>query len=151
RGAITGLIDKRRNSREFAAAAAGSAINDLGPGEGKLQAENVGPVSVTLLATSAEPLRHTTRITLLRDSNRIDIRNEIHQNFGSVSTWTFAFNFDSPDVWHEEVGAVIRAKLLADGGHYAGRNARYDWLTPNHFADMSEGVTGVTLSNADCY
>ena len=26
---------------------------------------------------------------------------------------------------------------LAQGGHYSSRNARYDWLTLNHFADIS--------------
>jgi hypothetical protein len=88
---------------------------------------------------------------LFREVDRIDIRNDITQNFGDVRTWSFGFNLDNPDVWHEEVGAVIRAKLLADGGHYSGRNARYDWLTLNHFADMSAGSVGVTLSNADCY
>ena len=45
---------------------------------------------------------------------------------------------------------MIRAKLLGEGGHYASRNARYDWLTLNHFADISGGGVGVTLSNADC-
>jgi alpha-mannosidase len=41
--------------------------------------------------------------------------------------------------------------LLADGGHYSPRNARYDWLTLNHFAVISGGGAGVTLSNSDCY
>jgi len=68
-----------------------------------------------------------------------------------VQTWAYSFNLPAPDVHHEEVGAVIRAKLLADGGHYSGRNARYDWLTLNHFADMSASDVGITLSNADCY
>src|SRR5262249_1421329 len=89
--------------------------------------------------------------TFIRNSRRIDIRNDIGQLFGDVKTWSFGFNFDHPDVWHEEVGAVIRAKLLTDGGHYSPRNARYDWLTLNHFADMSDGNVGITLSNADCY
>ncbi len=59
-----------------------------------------------------------------------------------------------PDVWHEEVGAVIRGKLLADGGHYSPRNARYDWLTMNHFADISDGTAnnfGITISNVDAF
>ena len=47
---------------------------------------------------------------------------------------------------------MIRGKLLANGGHYSPRNARYDWLTMNHFADVSDGAAnnfGVTISNAD--
>lgn len=151
RGAITSLIDKTRGMHEFARSVGGRAINDLGAGSGAVEAENSGPVSVTLRATAVGPLSHTTRLTLVRGLPRIDIRNDINQNFGDVQTWSFAFNLGSPDVWHEEVGAVIRARLLAQGGRYSPRNARYDWLTLNHFADMSDGALGVTLSNADCY
>jgi alpha-mannosidase len=151
RGAITSLLDKARSNREFSKNVGGLDINDLGAGTGTLTVENSGPVTVTLKADSSAGLSHTSRITLIRDVNRIDIRNDINQNFSDVRTWGYGFNLANPDVWHEEVGAVIRAKLLADGGHYSGRNARYDWLTLNHFADMSDGTVGVTLSNADCY
>ncbi len=151
RGAITSLIDRTRGNREFAAQIDGRALNDLGSGSGKLEVENAGPVSVTLLAHSAEPLAHTSRVTLIRDSRRIEIDNALTQNFGDVRTWGFAFNLAQPDVWHEEVGAVVRAKLLAQGGHYSPRNARYDWLTMNHFVAMGgAGEVGVTLSNTDC-
>ncbi|MGH7947390.1 MAG: glycosyl hydrolase-related protein, partial [Opitutaceae bacterium] len=153
RGAITSLVDKS-SGRELVQPVDGRAVNDLGPGDGTLEIENSGPVSVTLRAVSPAPLKHTSRITLYRDSRRIDIHNEIQENFGSPHTWSFAFKIDQPDVWHEEVGAVIRAKLLADGGHYSPRNARLDWLTLNHYVDVSNrGATagaGVTLSNADC-
>ena len=119
-------------------------MNDLGAGKGSLEVENQGPVSVTLKATSSTVLSHTTRITLLRNSRRIDIRNEITQNFHSTGDdpprWAFSFDLDSPDIWHEEVGAVIRHKLLADGGHYAPDHARYDWQTLNHFADIEPGA-----------
>jgi alpha-mannosidase len=151
RGAITSLIDKTRGNREFTAQIDGRALNDLGPGSGRLEVENAGPVSVTLLALSTEPLVHTSRVTLIRDSRRIEIDNAITQNFGDVRTWGFAFNLEDPDVWHEEVGAVIRAKLLGQGGHYSPRNARYDWLTMNHFVDMGgKGEVGVALANGDC-
>ena len=168
RGAITSLIDKSRGNREFAARIGERAINDLGPGSGTVEIENAGPVSVTLLAISTGPLAHMSRLTLLRDSRRVELDNEITQNFRDVRTLGFAFNIQEPDVWHEEVGAVIRAKLLGRGGHYSPRHARYDWLTMNHFVDMGEesaqsppgpgtrqggpgggnGI-GVTLSNAD--
>ena len=91
------------------------ALNDLGPGDGKLLVENAGPVSVTLRADATGPLAHTTRITLFRDSRRIELHNEITQTFADVRSWGFGFNLDRPDVWHEEIGAVIRAKLLGDG------------------------------------
>ncbi len=151
RGAVTSLIDKTRSNREFALDTEGAFINDLGTGSGTLTVENAGPVSVTLLAESPSPLAHTSRITLFRNVNRIDIHNDINENFSAVQTWAYSFNLSSPDVHHEESGAIIRAKLLADGGHYSPRNARYDWLTLNHFADMSSSGVGITLSNADCY
>jgi alpha-mannosidase len=153
RGAITSLLDRRNNNRQLARIIGGRAINDLGDGLGELQVENAGPVSVTLRATAAGPVAHTTRITLIRDKDRIEMRNDITQNFADVQTWNFSFNLDAPDLWHEEIGAVIRAKLLTAGGHYSPRNARYDWLTLNHFADMADGdrpELGVTLSSAEC-
>ncbi len=145
-GAIRSLIDKTQHNREFA----GKLLNDLGPDEGRVEVENAGPVSVTLQATADGPLAHTSRITLFRDSPGIDIRNDINQNFDGTHTWSFRFNLTAPDVWHEESGAVIRAKLTTEGGHYSPTMSRLDWLTLNHFADMSgtDGA-GVTLSNSD--
>ncbi len=150
RGAITSLTDKKRAGKELVQEIDGRALNDLGAGEGALEVEETGPVSVTLRAVARGPLRHTSRVTLFRDSRRIAIRNDIEQNFNDPHTWSFAFSLHKPDVWHEEVGAVIRAKLLKDGGHYSPRNARYDWLSLNHYADVSDGALGVTLSSADC-
>ena len=128
-------------------------LNDLGGNRtGNIIIENTGPVSTTLRADSVSPLQHTTRVTLFANSNRVEVSNAITQNFGNLNTWSYSFDINSPDVWHEEVGAVIRGKLLANGGHYSPRNARYDWLTMNHFADISDGAAnnfGVTVSNAD--
>ncbi len=150
-GAITSLIDKSRNNRQMARDIHGLTMNDLGPGYGTVEVENAGPISVTLKATATSPLAHTTRVTLIAGLKRIDIHNEITQNFSDVRTWGFSFNLNEPDIWHEEIGAVIKAKLLEQGGHYASKAARYDWLTLNHFVDISEGSIGMTLSNADCY
>ena len=116
RGAITSLIDKTRYNREFVRQVNDRFINDLGQALGTLEVENAGPVSVTLLATSSSPLAHATRITLIRNSRRIDIRNDINQNFSGTYTWGFGFNLDTPEIWHEEVGAIVLAKLLAEGG-----------------------------------
>jgi alpha-mannosidase len=152
RGAITSWIDKTRGNRELVLARNGYALNDLGAGSGTVQVENAGPVSVTLVTTSGTPVAHTTRLTLLRDSRRIAIDNRITQNFTPTQIWQFSFDLPSPVIRHEEVGAVLTAKLTSQGGNYATRNARYDWLTLNHFADVTaaDGV-GVTLSNADLY
>lgn len=154
-GAITSLIDKKHNNRELVRLIGNRAVNDLGSGPGMIEVENSGPVFTTIKATSQSPLKHTTRITLFRHSKRIDISNEIKQNFSSIGdnapTWSFSFDLMYPDVWHEEIGAIIRAKLLTEGGHYSPTHARYDWLTLNHFADISDrNGFGVTLSNEDC-
>jgi hypothetical protein len=152
RGAVTSLIDKTRGDREFAMAAGGRFINDLGASTGTLTVENAGPVSVSVKAVASSPLAHVSRITLYGGVDRIDIQNDITQNFDATQTWGFAFNLPAPDVRHEEVAAIINAKLTTAGGDYSPRNARYDWLTINHFADVSaNGDVGVTLSNADCY
>jgi len=152
-GAIASWKDKTRNNRELVKSTNGLTVNDLGAGAGSIRVENEGAVSVTLVAESESPLRHISRVTLFRDLVRVEIQNEIKQNFDETQTWSFGFDLNDPNVWHEEVGAVINAKLTTDGGHYSPRdfNSRYDWLTLNHFADMSDGDLGVTLSNADCY
>ncbi len=153
-GAISSLLDKARGNREFARQVGGQWLNDLGASDGIIEVENSGPVTVTVRITAigqTVPLDHVTRITLLRDSRRIAIRNDIQENIQGTATWGYGFNFDAPTVWHEEVGAVIKAKLTTDGGQYATHNARYDWQSFGHFADMGAGGVGVTLSNADCH
>ena len=130
----------------------GISINQLGNAEGKIEVENVGPVSITLRADTSTPIQRTVRITLYREGERIDIENEITQNFNDVLSYDFGFNLDVPIAHHEEVGAIARAETQSRGGDYADRSARYDWLTFNHFADITgkEGI-GVTLSNMDSY
>ncbi|MFM7202177.1 MAG: glycoside hydrolase [Myxococcota bacterium] len=151
RGAITSLIDKKRNNRELATTISGLALNDLGSGTGTLTVEQLGPVTVTLKATATGPLAHTTRLTLNRGEERITLDNTITQGFSDVRSWAFSANLSSPVVHHEEVGALVRARLSTDGGVYATRNARYDWLSVQHFADLSDGAGtgGLTLSNQD--
>jgi alpha-mannosidase len=149
RGAIASIISKKMGGRELVASIDGREVNDLGQGSGTLSIKNVGPVSVTLQANASGPIPHTTEITLFRDSDRIAIRNEITANFSNVNTWAFSFNLRSPDVWHEEVGAINHAQLQP-AGDYAAKFSRLDWLTLNHFVAMSgaDGV-GITLSNSD--
>lgn len=151
-GAIISWIDKTRGNKEMARDAGGRFINDLGSGGGTITVESAGPVSVTLLVTSNGPVAHTTRITLIRNLARVDIDNNISQAFDATQTWRFSFNLDNPDIWHEEVGAILRARLTSDGGHYSTHNARYDWLTLNHFMHVQGGAgIGVTLSNWEAY
>jgi alpha-mannosidase len=149
RGAIASLVAKKEGDRELASSIDGRAVNDLGPGFARLSIKNEGPVSITLQAQVSGPLPHTTEVTLFRGSDRIAIRNEITANFSEVHTWAFSFNLRSPDVWHEEIGAINHARIAPEGD-YAARFSRLDWLTLNHFVAMSgaDGV-GVTVSNWD--
>ena len=155
-GALLSFIDKRRGGAELAATIDGLAMNDFAAhseaGE-PLQVENVGPVSVSLRARSDAGLPHSTVVTVYRDSDRVDIRNEIHSNFGNVRHWSFGFNLKAPKVYSEEVGGINLNKLQSEGGDYATSHARYDYITLNHFADISagdgHGGHGMTLSNAD--
>jgi len=163
-GAITELYDSLANGRQLVKAFGGKYLNDLGtsdPRDGKpVVVENAGPVSVTLKAVSAHPIPHTVRVTLYHDSRpgryagagspRIDIEDSIQANFSDVKTWAFSFDLDKPTTRHEELGAVLTAKKETRAGHYAAQNARLDWQTFNHFADLSEANYGITLANQDC-
>ena len=155
-GAVTSLTDKGRGNRQLAKQVNGGWLNDLGASGGTLTVENAGPVSVTLKATAIGPTvpwDHITRITLFKGSRRVELHNIIQENMTQVVNWGYGFNLNNPDIHFEEVGAIIRGKLLAQGGHYSPRNARYDWASFGHFADITAGDNsfGATLSNADCH
>jgi alpha-mannosidase len=148
-GAIESIVSKKTGGQELVATIDGRSVNDLGPGSGTLKVINFGPVSVTVEAHASGPVAHTTQITLFRDLDRIAIRNEITANFSDVKTWAFSFALQSPEVWHEETGAINHARLQP-GGDYAAKYSRLDWLTLNHYVLMAgkDGI-GITLSNAD--
>ncbi len=153
-GAVRSFIDKRQGNGDLAAEIDGLWLNDLAPfsEEGAaIELVQAGPVSVTLRATSRAGLPHVSTLTLYRDSDRVDLDNEIEVNFADVRHWSFSFNLEQPTVHTEEVGAINLNRLRRDGGAYADRLARYDYITLNHFADISDGTgtRGMTLSNAD--
>ncbi len=153
-GAIRSLIDKRHGNTELAAEIFDLKLNDFAAksDEGEaLRVINRGPVSVTVRARTEAGVAHDTYITLYRDSDRVEIRNEITENFSNIRYWAFSFGIKNPSIHTEEVGAVILNKLKSDGGDYADSHARYDHITVNHFADISsgDGKSGVTLSNHD--
>jgi alpha-mannosidase len=81
----------------------------------------------------------------------VAIDNQITQNFTDVRKWRYAFNLDAPETVHEEVGAIIKARLTGHGGHYSPVNSSYKFQTLNHFASVNEADYGITLSNRDCY
>lgn len=152
-GVITELTDKLAK-RQLIKQTDTKYANDLGSidvnvGEA-LVIENAGPISTTYKAVSTDPILHTTRLTVYANSPRIDIENTIQENFGDLKTFAFSFDLNNPTTHHEELGAILTAKLEKNGGHYANSITRYDWQTFNHFANLSENKYGITLSNLDC-
>jgi alpha-mannosidase len=152
-GVITELTDKLAK-RQLIKQTDTKYANDLGAkdvnvGE-SLVIENAGPISTTYKAVSIDPILHTTRLTVYANSPRIDIENTIQENFVDTKTFAFSFDLNNPTTHHEELGAILTAKLEKNGGHYANSIARYDWQTFNHFANLSEKKYGITLSNLDC-
>ncbi len=153
-GAIRSLIDKRRGSVELATAIDGWKVNDFAADcdDGQpLQVENRGPVSVTVRARTSAGLDRTTAITLYRGSDCVEIVNELTANFADVRHWAFSLALAEPVVRTEEVGAVNLNRRKSAGGDYADRAARYDYVTVNHFADVTDGSgqRGLTISNPD--
>ena len=153
-GAIRSFVDKKRGTTELAATIDGLKVNDFAANsdDGEpFRILNRGPVSATLRARSEAGLDHDTFITLYRNSDRVDIRNEINANFADTRHWAFSFALDQPALRTEEVGAINLNKLKSQGGDYADTLARYDYVTVNHFADFTDGSgnKGVTISNPD--
>jgi alpha-mannosidase len=155
-GVITSLIDKEDNNRECIYPVNGLYANDMGSGRetdgSPLRVENQGVVSVTLVAESYHPIKHTSKVTLFGQNERIELENYITQNFDSKPvTYSFSFNLNDPESWSEEAGAILKAKQQSSGGNYADSICRLDWLAINHFAEMSDGNNGMIISNRDAY
>jgi alpha-mannosidase len=148
-GAILSLFDKKLK-KEWA----NGKLNDLS-GPDSDNGENIKVIGkdnrhIKLLCASGSPVKHKCLITFYADNARIDFENTIQQNFEGPLHWSFDFSVDQPEVWHEEVGAVIEAKLASAGGHYANKMARYDYLTLNHFVNVGNSRESITLSNGSC-
>jgi alpha-mannosidase len=145
-GAILSLFEKKLN-KEWVK----GKLNDLGGNEpcneGNIKVIEKDARHIKILCSSGLPVKHQCLITFYSDNPRIDFENTIQQNFAGILHWTFNFNVDQPEVWHEEVGAVIKAKLASAGGHYANKMARYDYLTLNHFVNVGNKKESITLSN----
>jgi alpha-mannosidase len=157
-GVLTNIVDKQNGNKQIVTVAAGRYVNDMGSGaanNGDVPEVEVGPVFLTVTTKSFDAPNHTTKITVYKNIPRIDIDNSITDNFAdSIRTWSYSFtNTPTTEIWHEETGAVIKAKLTTNGGDYSNANARYDWSSLNHFASVNETANGygVTVSNNDCY
>ncbi len=148
-GSITSVIDRCHGDREMVQP--GQALGRLGaPVSGQLTVEAQGPVLTTVRIDVPSEPAHTTRITIYRDINRIDMDNVITENFGDTVGYDFAFNMDEDfALRHEEVGMIATARRRSAGGDYADNHARTDYLTFNHFASFAQEGYAITLSNAD--
>ncbi len=149
RGNITSLLDKKDGNRELVNTAAAGSLFDLGTGSGTAYVENTGPVSTTLRVIAGGTPGHSSRVTLYSNIDRVDFEGRINQNFGTNVSYVSNFNLAGSSMRHEEVGEIARVARAAQGGDYADQNTRTDYLTMNHFVDMSQPTRGVTLSNWD--
>ncbi len=147
-GSITSYQDKSDGNYEFKGS---SSLNDFSFGNqttGTYTIESAGPVSVTVACFSSSPYSHINRFTLYKSVKRLDIDDQLNQNIGNQTiVYQFPLNLDNSTVWHEEVGAVINARLTNDGGNYSDQNASYAWLTANHFVHVGNQTRGITISN----
>ena len=157
-GVITSLIDRKNNNMQCIKQVNNLFANDLGStgssplSDKPLRIENAGPVSVTFVAESYKPIKHTSKITLFKNSDRIELENYITQTLSDKPViYSFSFNLTNPEIRHEEAGAILTAKPASAGGHYADSICRLDWLAINHFADISDDGKGMILSNRDAY
>jgi alpha-mannosidase len=147
RGDILSLTDLAAGGRELA----GPVLNDFGSGTGTPVAENVGPVSATLVTDVTGPPARRVRVTLLREVDRVEIEDEILENDTDNRSYRFSASFASPPAIHfEEVGAIAQPGLAAQGGDFLP-GTRADFMTLNHFVDLSADGYAVTLSNADAF
>ena len=115
-GAISSLFDKSLK-KEWT----NGLLNDPGSSNHesgkKIQILEKDDHHIKLICSSNDPVRHESIITFYADDRRIDFQNTVYQNFDGLLHWSFAFNVDTPEVWHEEVGAIIKAKTASAGGH----------------------------------
>jgi alpha-mannosidase len=145
-GEITSAIDKRADRPMTA-----NSLNFVADGEViRSMAENVGPVSATLrLDIEGEPDR-IVRLTLFRQVDRLEIENVALGRPETELSYVFDFGMENPRIHFEELGAIARPGLVAEGGNFLpGTNAEF--MTLNHFVNLEQRGYSVTLSNWDAF
>lgn len=119
------------------------------PGGAEARVEARGPVRTTLRVVAPGAPSHSARVSIVARIDRVEIDNRITANFGAVTGYHFDFALADFVAHHEEVGMIAVAARAAEGGDYADEGTRTDYLTLNHFVDLSEAGFGVTLSSWD--
>jgi len=148
RGRIVSALHKLQGPDRELAGSLG--LNDYGAGVvTSVTAENVGPVSATLRIDLSAPLR-TTRITLFRNIDRVEIRNEILQNETGFKTYSFHSNIPNSEMFFEEIGAIARPGMVTEGGDFLP-GTRADRMTLNHFVAVTGSGQHIVISNQDAY
>jgi alpha-mannosidase len=147
RGQLTSVIDHKDGDRELVAA--GGSILELTHGGGSVLIENSGPVTTTLRVVAGGTPAHECRISLHAGLDRIDVDARVTQNFSIADGYDSYFNLPGFTMRHEEVGKINVVARAAQGGDYADQDTRTDYLTLNHFVDLSQAARGVTLSSWD--
>jgi alpha-mannosidase len=145
RGDVTSLVDVATDRQ-----LAGSGLNDFGSGSaGPPTAVDVGPVSATLIADVAGmPARRVSLTLFATPIDRVTIDDEILQNYTATSYYRFNMNLVDPVLHFEEVGAIARTGLVAEGGDFQP-GTRADVMTLNHFVELADEDYVITLSNSD--
>ena len=151
-GSITSVVDHLATERQLVPS--GSALSGKGnpgavSGAGAVVTEASGAVFATLKVVAPGAPSHEARVTLYRGLDRVEIANHITQNFSATVGYDFNFNLSNFSIHHEEVGMIAKVARMSAGGSYADQNSRTDYLTLNHFVDLSESGFGVTLSSWD--
>lgn len=87
----------------------------------------------------------------IRGLARIDVANTmLSPDPSDVLGWEFDFRSTRSECWHEEIGAVLRAAHVDEGGHYARANHRVDFLSAQHFVALQTDDESIVISNQDC-
>src|SRR5205823_4569019 len=98
---------------------AGTGLNDFGSGAvGSISAQDVGPVSATVVEDITGNPPRRTRITLFEDIDRVEIENTILANYSVTSHYRFNVALTQPQIRFEEIGAIARPGFAAQGGDF---------------------------------
>lgn len=142
-GVVTSFVDKA-SGQELA----GAGLADFGSGtNGSVVATDVGPVSATLRVDVAGNTARRVLVTLAREVDRVEIEDLILQNVTDAS-YRFDVALAAPTIHFEEVGAVARPGLVAQGGDFQP-GTRADIMTVNHFVSFVGAGASLTVSNWD--
>ena len=146
-GRLTSVVDVLNGNQQLV----GSALNlsdTNAAGTCTFSTVNAGPVSVSLACALTGSPPRTVTVTLVRNVDRIAVTDEVTANWSAPLHYKYNVNLISPQIHFEEVGAIARPGLIAEGGDFLP-GARPQYMTLNHFVNFATSQYGITLSNWD--